>query len=117
MQNLEYMAAMVLFVVGLAIMLFHSNIIKKIMGMNIMETAVFLLFIAAGYVHGGQPPIETPDGLLFSPVNPLPQALILTGLVVSVSVTAYALALVRELYRHFGTLHATEIARRKGGLS
>lgn len=115
--NLEYIAAMLLYVTGLGIMLFHSNLIKKIIGMNIMETAVFLIFIAAGYVRGGQPPIALPGEPLLLPVNPLPQALILTGLVVSVSITAYALALLREIYRHFGTLDAAEIARRKGELT
>lgn len=113
---MEYVAAMLLYVAGLGIMLFHSNLIKKIFGMNIMETAVFLIFITSGYVQGGQPPIAVPGRTLVAPVNPLPQALILTGLVVSVSVTAYALALVRALYRVYGTLSAPEIARRKGEL-
>jgi multicomponent Na+:H+ antiporter subunit C len=114
-QNLDYIAAMLLFVIGLATMLFHSNLIKKIMGMNIMETAIFLLFIASGYVTDAKPPIALAPGE--AAVNPLPQALILTGLVVSVSITAYALALVRDLYRHFGTLNATTIARRKGSFT
>ena len=116
-MHFDYVAAMLLYVTGLGIMLFHSNLIKKIFGMNIMETAVFLLFILGGYVRGGKPPIAVPGQLPAAPVNPLPQALILTGLVVSVSVTAYALALVRALYQAYGTLSAPEIARRKGEFS
>lgn len=109
LQNYYYFAAMVLFVIGFHTMLTHSNLIKKIIGMNIMETSVFLFFVSVGYVHGGRAPIFL-NGDAYDYVNPLPSALILTGIVVAVSVTAYALSLIVKLYEHYGTLDADEIA-------
>jgi len=108
-ENFYYLAAMILFIIGFHTMLTHANLIKKLLGMNIMETAIFLFFVAAGYVHGARAPIIALEGE-FTYVNPLPSALILTGIVVAVSVTAYALSLIVRLYRHYGTLDAGEIA-------
>ncbi len=108
-ENFYYLTAMVLFIIGFHTMLTHANLIKKLLGMNIMETAIFLFFVSAGYVQGGRAPILQP-GQQHLYVNPLPSALILTGIVVAVSVTAYALSLIIRLYRHYGTLDANEIA-------
>lgn len=110
--NFHYLAAVALFVIGFHTMLTHANLIKKIMGMNIMDTAIFLLFISSGYVHGGRAPIVDP-GLVPGSVryvNPLPSALILTGIVIAVSITAFALGLIVKLYQFYGTLDADEIA-------
>ena len=109
LNNYYYFAAMVLFVIGFHTMLTHSNLIKKIIGMNIMDTSIFLFFVSIGYVMGGRAPIiQEGTGYLY--VNPLPSALILTGIVVAVSVTAYALSLIVKLYAHYGTMDADEIA-------
>ncbi len=109
-DNLYYAVAMVLFVIGLHTMLTHSNLIKKIMALNIMETAIFLFFISGGYVANGRVPIiEGSRNSTF--VNPLPQALILTGIVIAVSLTAFALSLIVRLYQFYGTLDADEIAQ------
>jgi len=112
LQNFHYLVAVLLFVIGFHTMLTHANLIKKIMGMNIMDTAVFLLFIAGGYVEGGRAPILPPGppvaGVRY--VNPVPAALILTGIVIAVSITAFALGLIIKLYRFYGTLDADEIA-------
>jgi multicomponent Na+:H+ antiporter subunit C len=110
-NNFHYLVAVALFVIGFHTMLTHANLIKKIMGMNIMDTAVFLLFISSGYVRGGHAPILAPDavgGRTY--VNPVPAALILTGIVIAVSITAFALGLIVRLYRFYGTLDADEIA-------
>lgn len=107
-HNYYYLAAITLFVVGMHTMLTHSNLIKKIIAMNIMDASVFLLFVAAGYIRGGQAPIVR-DGGAGLYINPLPGALILTGIVVGISVTAYALSLVIKIYRYYGTVDADEI--------
>jgi multicomponent Na+:H+ antiporter subunit C len=112
--NANYLMAMVLFAVGLYIMLARSNLIKKIIGLNIMETAVFLFIIALGYVHDGAPSID-PVGAGPGYVHPLPSALVLTGIVIAVSTTAYALSLVIRVYDRMGTIDAHEIARRSRG--
>lgn len=107
-HNYYYLVAVVLFVIGMHTMLTHSNLIKKVIAMNIMDTSVFLLFVAIGYIRGGQAPIMRDIGDGFY-INPLPGALILTGIVVGVSVTAYALSLVVKIYRYYGTMDADEI--------
>ena len=114
MANSIYFVAVLLFVIGFHTMLVNANLIKKVMGMNIMETAIFLLFVASGYVHGGKAPIfevghAPASGEVY--VNPVPSALILTGIVIAVSITAFALGLIVKLYRFYGTLDADEIAQ------
>ncbi|MBS4022951.1 MAG: cation:proton antiporter subunit C [Dethiobacter sp.] len=115
-QNSFYFFAIILFVIGFHTMLTHNNLIKKIIGMNIMDTSIFLFFVAIGYVRGGRAPILEP-GVSHTYINPLPSALILTGIVVAVSVTAYALSLIIKLYQHYGTIDAEEIMRIRGGES
>ena len=107
-HNYYYLVAVILFVIGMHTMLTHSNMIKKVIAMNIMDASVFLLFVAVGYVQGGRPPIIR-EGVELLYVNPLPGALILTGIVVAVSVTAYALSLVIKIYRYYGTVDTDQI--------
>lgn len=114
LHNFYYFIAVVLFVIGFHTMLTHSNLIKKVIAMNIMDTSVFLLFVTIGYVHGGKPPIMdsmAPEGVY---INPLPSALILTGIIVAISVTAFALSLVVKIYKFYGTIDADEIAEIRG---
>jgi multicomponent Na+:H+ antiporter subunit C len=111
-DNYYYSAAIILFVVGFHTMLNNSNLIKKIIGMNIMDTAVFLLFISFGYIRGARAPIvdlARREGIKY--VNPVPTALMLTGIVVAVSITAFALALTIRLYDFYGTIDIDEITR------
>lgn len=115
-QNSYYFFAILLFIIGFHTMLTHNNLIKKIMGMNIMETSIFLFFVSIGYVRGGRAPILVPGAANTSTyINPLPTALILTGIVVAVSVTAYSLSLIVKIYQHYGTIDAEEIMRLRGG--
>ncbi len=109
-QNYFYLVAIILFIIGMHTMLTHSNLVKKVIAMNIMDTSVFLLFVAVGYVHGGAPPlVEIPAGTE-TYINPLPSVLILTGIIVALSVTAFALSLVTKIYEYYGTVDADEIA-------
>ncbi len=109
-ENKYFLVAMILFVIGFHTLLTHSNLIKKVIGMNIMDTAIFLLFVSIGFIEGGVAPIIEPGVEQFY-INPLPTVLILTGIVVAVSVTAFALALIVKLYHHYGTVDAEEIMR------
>src|SRR5690554_4100557 len=112
-DNLHFLTAILLFLIGFHTMLTHSNLVKKIIGMNIMETAVFLFFISIGYVQEGNAPLL--DESISTYVNPLPSALILTGIVVGVSLTAFALAMIVKLYKYYGTIDADEIMRLREG--
>ncbi len=110
-DHINYIGAMALFVIGLHTVVTHSNLIKRIMGINIMGTAVFLFFVAIGNVTGGVPPIidqTNPDAVY---INPLPSVLILTGIVVVVSITVYSLSLVIRIYETHGTIDQEEIAK------
>ncbi len=108
LENLDYVATVVLFLIGLWTLLADSNLIKKLMGLNIMETAVFAFIVTAGMVEGGGAPILGADA---APpfMSPIPHALVLTGIVVAVSTTAVALALLLRVHREFGTLDIDEL--------
>ncbi|GAA0178270.1 NADH-quinone oxidoreductase subunit K [Clostridium sediminicola] len=113
--NYYEVGAVILFGVGFATLLLHNNLIKKIIGMNIMDTAVFLFFIAKGYIKGMEAPIivNVNEGVK-SYVNPIPTALMLTGIVVAVSVTAFALAITIKIYEKYGTIELDEIMKMGG---
>ena len=102
--------AVILFAVGFATLLLHRNLVKKILGLNIMDTASCLLLTSMGYIEGRSAPIIV-DGVtdVSHYVNPLPAGLVLTGIVVSVSVTAVMLALTIKLYERYHTLDLDDI--------
>ncbi len=110
MLNLEEEVSMILFGVGFTMLLLHRNLIKKIMGMNIMDTAVYLFLAAKGYIEGRGVPILT-DGVQDASayINPVPSGLVLTGIVVSVSTTALMLALTIRLYERYHSLDLDRI--------
>ena len=109
--NYYEMAAVILFGIGLTTLLLHKNMIKKIMGFNIMDTAIYLFLTSKGYIVGRLAPIVVNADLRVEPyVNPIPSGLVLTGIVVSVSVTALMLAITVRLYKRYGTLDIDEIA-------
>ena len=87
--------------------------IKKIIGLNIMDTAVYLFLAAKGYIEGKAAPIVV-DGVQSQEayINPIPSGLVLTGIVVSVSVTALMLSLTIRLYKRYHTLDLDEISLR-----
>lgn len=111
--------AILLFGIGFANLLVQKNLIKKIIGLNIMDTAVYLFLAEKGYIAGRAAPIVV-DGVqeVEAYINPIPSGLVLTGIVVSVSVTALMLSLTVRLYRRYHTLDLDEISirLRKEGL-
>lgn len=108
--NVEEVAAVILFGVGFTTLLLHKNMIKKIIGFNIMDTAVYLFLACMGYVEGREAPIVV-DGVteVTAYINPIPSGLVLTGIVVSVSVTALMLALTVRLYQRYRSLDLDDI--------
>ena len=102
--------AALLFVIGLAHMMLQQNLIKKVVGFNIMDAATFLFLAAQGYLEGRSAAILTDGGANAAQyVNPIPAGLVLTGIVVSVSVSAFSLALIARLYRRYGTVNMKEL--------
>ena len=108
MTNHYEAAAVILFGIGFMNLLLSRNLIKKFIGLNIMDTAVYLFLAAKGYIAGRAAPIVL-EGTTAKFINPVPSGLVLTGIVVSVSVTAFSLALVQRLYKHYGSLDLDEI--------
>ena len=108
--NFEGMAAIILFSIGFTTPLFKRNLIKKIIGMNIMDTGVYLFLASMGFIFDREAPIIT-DGVTDADryINPIPSGLVLTGIVVSVSVTALMLSLTVRLYEKYRTLNLDEI--------
>ena len=108
--NYEQTAAVILFCIGFSTMLLHKNLLKKIIGMDIMDAGIFLFLACQGYIKGRVAPIVV-DGVqsVEAYINPVPAGLVLTGIVVSVSVTALMLALTVRLYRRYHTLDIDEI--------
>ncbi len=108
--NYEEAVAIILFGVGFTMLLFQRNLFKKIIGMNIMDTGVFLFLASMGYIAGRRAPIIV-DGVQDTSayINPIPAGLVLTGIVVSVSVTALMLSLTIRLYKRYHTLNLDDI--------
>ena len=110
LANYEEAAAIILFAVGFSTLLFHRNLIKKLIGMNIMDTGTFLLLASMGYIRGRKAPIvENGVREVSAYINPVPAGLVLTGIVVSVSVTAIMLSLSVRLYKRYHTLDLDRI--------
>ena len=110
LENYYQTAAVILFCIGFSTMLLHKNLIKKIIGMDMMDAAVFLFLASQGYIEGRVAPIVV-NGVqsVEAYINPIPAGLVLTGIVVSVSVTALMLALAVRLYYRYHTLNLDEI--------
>lgn len=108
----NYWIFILLLMTGLYILISQDNLIKKILGLNIFQGAVFILFISLGKVEGGTAPIFAEGIARYS--NPLPHVLILTAIVVGISTTALALALAVRIKEAYGSLDESDIAAREG---
>lgn len=108
---LNYWLAALLLLIGLHGMLAQRNLLKKLMAMNIMQVAVIVFFIALGDKTGATAPIEMSGAPHHAAayINPLPHALMLTAIVVGVSTTGVALALLIRIHRRYGTLEEPEV--------
>ena len=96
-----------LMVAGLYIVVARSNMVKKLIGLSLFQSSVYLLYISPGKILGGTPPILSPDYHVYS--NPLPHVLILTAIVVGVATLAVGLALVVRIHESFGSIEEDEI--------
>jgi len=115
LSHYNYAIYIALMMIGLYAILARGNLVKKIIGLNILQTAVFLFYISIGKVAGGTVPViwpaeDRPPGFENAPYeNPLPHVLMLTAIVVGVSVTAVALALIVRIKAAYGTVEEEEI--------
>ena len=108
MAHANTWAATALLCIGLWVIMVRGNLFKKVIGLNIFQTGVFLFYISMGYVRGGTAPIvvDDPDAVYS---NPLPHVLILTAIVVSVATTSLALALIVRIRESYGTTEEDDV--------
>jgi len=104
----NYWIVVILMMAGLYIVMSSGHLVKKIIGLNIFQTSVFIFFISMGKVSGGSAPILKEGITVFS--NPLPHVLILTAIVVGVATTALGLAISVRVYEAYGTVEEDEIS-------
>jgi len=111
----NFTSFIVLFLLGLTIMVTHHNLIKKLIGMYLVQTSIILFFVTTGAKFGSTVPILLSTDNMIDPnlyANPLPHALVLTAIVVSVSTLGVSLGLVIAIYRRYGSLEEDEILKR-----
>ncbi len=107
--SFNYWIVIILMMIGFYIVIAHNNLIKKLIGINIFQTSIFILFISMGKITDGTAPILIETDPLYS--SPLPHVLILTAIVVGISTTALGLAIIIRIYHAFGTVEDDEIQR------
>lgn len=107
----NYWIVIVLMLIGLYIVIAQSNLIKKIIGLNIFQTSIFIFYISAGKVQGGSAPILSETVTVYS--SPLPHVLILTAIVVGIATTALALSLCVRIKEEYGTVEEQELSDRE----
>ena len=113
LENRFSVTAVILFGIGFANLMLQYNLVKKVVGFNIMDSAVFLLLASQGYIEGAMPPIVAEGAVEAKAyINPIPSGLVLTGIVVSVSVSAFSLALIQRIYHKYGTVDLRELVMR-----
>lgn len=119
-MSLNYTVAVLLVVLGVYCLMVKRNLIKLIIGLSVMTDGIHLLLISIGYRSGGIAPIVTSEftdnlqAFAQRAVDPIPQALVLTSIVIGVCILALALSLAIYAYRHFGTLDVRKLRRLRG---
>jgi multicomponent Na+:H+ antiporter subunit C len=111
-DHYNYIITIFLMVAGLYIVVARSNMVKKLIGLSIFQTSVYLLYLEPGKIVGGTAPIIDPAFTVYS--NPLPHVLILTAIVVGVGTLALGLALVVRINEAYGTIDDDEIKPQDG---
>jgi len=111
---LIYTLCLILFSIGLFCLLVKKNIVKKIIGFGIMEYAVNLFFILLGYKKDALAPILDKNSASLNFVDPLPQALILTSIVIGLGITALMVAIAVRIYEKYGTFDINQLKKLKG---
>jgi len=110
----EYILCLGLFSVGIYCVLRKRNIIKIVIGLGIIEYAVNLFFVLVGYRLQGRAPILAKDQTVTNMVDPIPQALVLTSIVIGLAVTALIVAIAIRIFEKYGTFDITKIKRLRG---
>ena len=106
-EHYNYVITVFLMISGLYVVMARGNMMKKLVGLSMFQTSVYLLYIGPGKIIGGTPPIISPDRVVYS--SPLPHVLILTAIVIGVATTALSIALIVRIHKAYGTIEEDEI--------
>ncbi len=109
-----YWLCFILFLTGLYGVITRRNLVKIAISLSIMEFSIFLLLALVGYVEGGVAPIVNPSDPVKTYVDPLPQAMVLTAIVIGLATTAMLMAVIIRLYRKYGTFDIREMKNLRG---
>lgn len=109
-----YLLCLTLFCVGLYGVLRKRNLVKMIVGLGIIEYSMNLFFVLLGYRFHGRAPIDAQNQAILNMVDPLPQALVLTSIVIGLAVTALIISIAIRIYEKYGTFDITKIKKLKG---
>ena len=112
LSHYNYFVTIFLMMAGLYVVIARGNMVKKLVGLSLFQSSVYLLYIAPGKIFGGTAPIVDAKYTVYS--NPLPHVLILTAIVVGVATLALGLALVVRIHEAYGTIEEDEIFARDG---
>ncbi|MBI4651223.1 cation:proton antiporter subunit C [Candidatus Desantisbacteria bacterium] len=107
--NFYYIGSVILIIIGFYIVVERHNLIKKIIGINIMETGVFLFLIAIGAAQGNRAPIYTSGSGTDIFVNPFPQFMVTMGIMITLGITTFGLGLVVKIFKHHKTIDARRL--------
>ncbi|MFL0802805.1 MAG: cation:proton antiporter subunit C [Agarilytica sp.] len=110
LSQYNYWVVIILMMIGFFIVISHGNLVKKLIGLSIFQTSVFILYISMGKVQGGTAPILDADYSVYS--SPLPHVLILTAIVVGIATTAVGLSLVVRIKEAYDTIEESEIQQK-----
>ena len=109
-EQYNYWIVIILMMMGLYITITHGNLIKKLIGLSIFQTSVFIFYISVAKIEGGTAPILLEGAKLYS--NPLPHVLILTAIVVGIATTAVGLTLVLRIHEAYDSIEEEDIAKK-----
>lgn len=109
-----YLLCLVLFCIGLYGVLRKRNLVKIIISLGIIEYSMNLFFVLLGYQYNGRAPIDAQDQRILNMVDPLPQALVLTSIVIGLGVTALVISIAIRIYESYGTFDITKIKKLRG---
>lgn len=109
-----YLLCFILFLVGLYGVITRRNLVKIAISLSVMEVSLFLFLALIGYIDGGVAPIADPSDPVKNYVDPLPQAMVLTAIVIGLATTAMLMAVIIRIYRKYGTFDIREIKNLRG---
>ncbi len=111
LYNYPYILSLVLMMAGFYVLMIEKNLIKKVIGVNLIQGGIILFYVIIGKIRNGVPPIANTEGVKEIYSNPTPHVLMLTAIVVGIATTSLACALIYIVYKNYGTINETELLK------